>query len=36
MEDFIEGIQDLRHLDWVNKKISVGTPGGFLKTYEEK
>lgn len=36
MEDFIEGIQDLRYLDWVNKKISVGTPGGFLKAYEEK
>lgn len=36
MVDFIQDIQDLRHLDWVNKKISLGTPGCFLKAYEEK
>ena len=35
MEDFIRDLQDLRHLDWVNKKISIGTPGCFLKAYEE-
>lgn len=35
MKDFIENIQDLRYLDWVNKKISLGTPGCFLKAYEE-
>lgn len=35
MEDFINKLQDLRHLDWVNKKISIGTPGCFLKAYEE-
>lgn len=36
MKDFIKDIQDLRYLDWVNKKISLGTPGCFLKAYEEK
>lgn len=36
MNDFIGELQDLRHLDWVNKTISLGTPGCFLKAYEEK
>jgi hypothetical protein len=36
MKDFIEELQDLRHLDWVDKKISLGTPGCFLKAYEEQ
>lgn len=35
MNDFIGELQDLRHLDWVNKKMSLGTPGCFLKAYEE-
>lgn len=36
MKDFLEEIQDLKYLDWVNKKMSLGTPGCFLKAYEEK
>ncbi len=36
MKDFIDELQDLRYLDWTNKKRSVGTPGCFLKAYEEK
>lgn len=36
MKDFIQDIQDLRHLDWTDKKVSLGTPGCFLKAYEEK
>lgn len=36
MNDFIKELQDLRYLDWENKKISIGTPGSFLKAYEEK
>lgn len=36
MKDFIGNLQDLRYLDWVNKKNSLGTPGCFLKAYEEK
>lgn len=36
MNDFIEELQDLRYLDWADKKLSVGTPGCFLKAYEEK
>ena len=36
MEDFITELQDLRYLDWTDKKLSVGTPGCFLKAYEEK
>ena len=36
MNDFIKELQDLRYLDWENKKISIGTPGCFLKAYEEK
>ncbi len=36
MKDFIRELQDLRYLDWVNKKASPGTPGCFLKAYEER
>lgn len=36
MEDFIAQLQDLRYLDWTDRKLSVGTPGCFLKAYEEK
>lgn len=36
MEDFIKELQDLRYLDWVNRKLSLGTAGCFLKAYEEK
>lgn len=36
MEDFITELQDLRYLDWENRKVSLGTPGCFLKAYEEK
>ncbi len=36
MEDFIAELQDLRYLDWADRKLSVGTPGCFLKAYEEK
>lgn len=36
MTDFIQELQDLKFLDWTDKKISLGTPGCFLKAYEEK
>ena len=36
MEDFIWEIQDFRHLNWSDTKLSPGTPGCFLKAYEEK
>lgn len=36
LEDFIRELQDLRYLDWTERKMSPGTPGGFLKAYEEK
>ena len=36
MNDFIAELQDLRYLDWTDKKLSIGTPGCFLKAYEEK
>lgn len=36
MKDFIKDLQDLRYLDWTDKKLSLGTPGCFLKAYEEK
>lgn len=35
MWDFIEEIQDLTYLDWSDTKLSPGTPGSFLKSYEE-
>lgn len=36
MEDFISEIQDFRHLNWSDTKLSPGTPGCFLKAYEER
>lgn len=36
MKDLITELQDLRYLDWTDKKLSPGTPGCFLKAYEEK
>lgn len=34
LKDLITELQDLRFLDWVDKKMSSGTPGCFLKAYE--
>ena len=34
--DFVKKLQDLRYLDWTDTKMSPGTPGCFLKAYEEK
>lgn len=36
MEDLVLELQDYRHLDWAQRKMSPGTPGCFLKAYEEK
>lgn len=36
MKDLITELQDLRHLDWTDRKLSPGTPGCFLKAYEEE
>ncbi len=35
MNDIIDKLQDMRHLDWAVRKLSPGTPGCFLKAYEE-
>ena len=35
MTDLVTELQDLRHLDWALRKMSPGTPGCFLKAYEE-
>lgn len=35
MQDIICELQDMRHLDWAVRKMSPGTPGCFLKAYEE-
>lgn len=35
MQDIICELQDMKHLDWAAKKMSPGTPGCFLKAYEE-
>ena len=35
MQDIICELQDMRHLDWATRKMSPGTPGCFLKAYEE-
>lgn len=35
MQDIICELQDMKHLDWAARKMSPGTPGGFLKAYEE-
>lgn len=34
--DFIRELQNLRYLDWSDTKLSPGTPGCYLKAYEEK
>lgn len=35
MQDIICELQDMRYLDWAARKMSPGTPGCFLKAYEE-
>lgn len=35
MRDMIVELQDMRHLDWAARKMSPGTPGCFLKAYED-
>lgn len=35
MQDIICESQDMKHLDWAARKMSPGTPGCFLKAYEE-
>lgn len=35
MQDIVCELQDMRHLDWAVRKMSPGTPGCFLKAYEE-
>ena len=35
MQDIVTQLQDMRHLDWAARKMSPGTPGCFLKAYEE-
>ena len=35
MRDIIFELQDMRYLDWAARKMSPGTPGCFLKAYEE-
>lgn len=36
MRDFIPELTDMTYLDWAERKLSPGTPGCFLKAYEEK
>lgn len=36
MKDLIWEIQDFRYLNWSDTKLSPGTPGCFLKAYEEQ
>ena len=35
MQDILCELQDMKHLDWAARKMSPGTPGCFLKAYEE-
>ena len=35
MQDIICELQDIKHLDFAARKMSPGTPGCFLKAYEE-
>jgi hypothetical protein len=35
VQDIICELQDMKHLDWAARKMSPGTPGCFLKAYEE-
>lgn len=36
MKDLVTELQNLEYLDWAERKLSPGTPGCFLKAYEEK
>lgn len=36
MKDLITDLTDMTYLDWSERKLSPGTPGCFLKAYEEK
>ena len=36
MQDIICELQDMKHLGWAARKMSPGTPGCFLKAYEEE
>ena len=36
MSDLVLELKDLRHLNWAQHKLSPGTPGCFLKAYEEE
>lgn len=36
MQDIICELQDMKHLDWAARKMLPGTPGCFLKAYEEE
>ena len=36
MEDLVTELTDMTFLDWSQRKMSPGTPGCFLKAYEEK
>lgn len=33
--DLVRELKDMTFLDWTEKKLSPGTPGCFLKAYEE-
>ena len=35
IKDIFVELQDMRHLDWAERKLSPGTPGCFLKAYDE-
>lgn len=35
MKDMVLELQDMRNMDWAVRKMSPGTPGCFLKAYEE-
>ena len=35
VSDIILELQDMRYLDWAARRMSPGTPGCFLKAYEE-
>ena len=35
VQDIVLEVQDMRYLDWAVRKMSPGTPGCFLKAYEE-
>lgn len=35
-DDIVHELQDKTYLDWSMRKLSPGTPGCFLKAYEEE